>query len=317
MEKCKLGVIKEVPVRSIWEHEQYDFSNWLAKESNIALLNDLLGLTLTDIKREVYVGPYRCDIVARDETSGIQVVIENQLEQTNHDHLGKIITYASGLDAGVVVWIAKKAKSEHSSAIEWLNNKTDSSVAFFLLEIHAYKIGDSLPAPMFKIVEVPNDFRKTTQVMNRSGENNRTHSERIGFWNQFNEVIEERKSPFNTRVASTDHWYDVSIGTSAAHISITLVQRKGKVGIEIYIRNNKGIFEALKEERETIEKELNCELTWMQLEGKSASRIISYIDGLNFDDHSNYPELMNAIIDRVVLFKKVFAKRIKEYLETI
>ena len=139
----KLGTLKEVDVRELWHHEQYDFSNWLAKEENIEYLNNILGLTLTDVNSEVYVGAYRCDLVAKDEATGIKVIIENQLERSNHDHLGKIITYASGLDAKVVVWIVTEAREEHRSAIEWLNNNTNSDTNFFLIELHAYKIGDS------------------------------------------------------------------------------------------------------------------------------------------------------------------------------
>ena len=137
---------------------------WLSQNENIELLNDILGLTLTDISKEVYVGLYRCDLVAVDESSGIKVIIENQLESSNHEHLGKIITYASGLDAQVVVWIVKNAKEEHRSAIEWLNNNTNSDINFFLIELHAYKIGDSLPAPYFEIIEKPNDFIKNNKV---------------------------------------------------------------------------------------------------------------------------------------------------------
>ena len=112
----KLGRMKEVDIRDLWKHEQYDFSNWLAKEENIEYLNDVLGLTLVNIDKEVYVGGYRCDLVAKDETSSTKVIIENQLEPTNHDHLGKIITYASGLGASVIVWIVKEAREEHRSA---------------------------------------------------------------------------------------------------------------------------------------------------------------------------------------------------------
>ena len=138
-----IGKLTEIDVRDLWQHEQYDFSNWLAKDSNLEYLNDILGLTLVDVDKEVYVGPYRCDLVAKDETSGVTVIIENQLESTNHDHLGKIITYASGLDAKFIVWIVKEAKEEHRAAIEWLNNNTSSDINFFLIEIHAYKIGSS------------------------------------------------------------------------------------------------------------------------------------------------------------------------------
>lgn len=126
-------------------------------------MNEILGLTLIEVEKEINVGPYRCDIVATDETSGLKVIIENQLESTNHDHLGKIITYASGLDAKVIVWIVKEAKEEHRAAIEWLNNYTSSEIDFFLIEIHAYKIGDSNPVPKFEVVEKPNDFVKRSK----------------------------------------------------------------------------------------------------------------------------------------------------------
>ena len=150
--------LTEVDVRELWSHEQLDFSNWLARDENLEYLNDIIGLTLTDADKEVYVGSYRCDIVAKDETSDITVIIENQLESTNHDHLGKIITYASGLDAKVIIWIVKETKEEHRAAIEWLNNNTNKNINFFLIEIHAYKIGNSNPAPKFEVVEKPNDF---------------------------------------------------------------------------------------------------------------------------------------------------------------
>lgn len=120
MSTVKIGKLTEVDVRDLWKHEQYDFSNWLAKEENIKLLDDEIGLTLMDINKEVYIGSYRCDLIAKDETTGQIVIIENQLEATNHDHLGKIITYAAGLDAKTIIWIVKEAREEHKAAIEAL-----------------------------------------------------------------------------------------------------------------------------------------------------------------------------------------------------
>lgn len=187
-----IGRLKEIDVRNLWQHEQYDFSSWLAKESNIEYLNDILGLTLSEIDKEVFVGPYRCDIVAKDETTGDVVIIENQLESTNHDHLGKIITYAAGLDAKYVVWIVKEAKEEHRAAIEWLNNNSSKNINFFLIEIHAYQIGDSEPAPKFEVIEKPNDFVKKNKSNSRDGELNKSQSERLIFWEQFNQVLTER-----------------------------------------------------------------------------------------------------------------------------
>ena len=305
-----IGKLKEVDIRELWKHEQYDFSEWLSKKDNIENLNDILGLTLVEISKETYVGAYRCDLFARDETTGIKVIIENQLEISNHDHLGKIITYASGLDAKVVVWIVKEAREEHRSAIEWLNNNTNNNVNFFLIEIHAYRIGESDPAPYFKVVEQPNDFIKNNKSTNRDDSMNKSQSQRLEFWNQFNNVVIARGKPFNIRKATTDHWYNVAIGTSEAHIEITLVNKDSLIGVEVYITDNKELFDKLFERREVIEDELGFKLDWRRLNNSKASRIIYNIKGLNFDDHSNYNELMNKTIDLAVLMRSVFKKYI-------
>ena len=305
-----IGKLKEVDIRELWKHEQYDFSEWLSKKENIENLNEILGLTLVDISKETYVGAYRCDLFAKDETTGIKVIIENQLEVSNHDHLGKIITYASGLDAKVVVWIVKEAREEHRSAIEWLNNNTNSNVNFFLIEIHAYKIGESDPAPMFQVVEQPNDFIKNNKSTNRDESMNKSQSQRIEFWNQFNNVVIERGKPFNIRKATTDHWYNVAIGTSDAHIDITLVNKDSLIGVELYITDNKELFDKLYKRKDEIEQELGFNLDWRRLDNSKASRIVYHIKGLNFDDHSNYNELMNKTIDLAVLMRKDYKKYI-------
>lgn len=306
----KLGKLEEVDIRELWKHEQYDFSEWLSKEENIEMLSDEIGLTLTDISKEVFVGSYRCDLVAKDETTGIKAIIENQMEATNHDHLGKIITYASGLDANIVIWIVKEAREEHKSAIEWLNNKTIKDISFFLIEIRAYKIGDSLPAPKFVIIEKPNDFVKTANLSTDSGELSKAQSERLNFWNIFNETLISRNKPFNVRKATTDHWYDVALGTSEAHISITLVNKTNSIGIEVYINDNKKLFDKLFLESEEIESKLGFSMDWQRLDNKKASRIIYYIDGLDFDNHDNYDKLINEVIDRVITIKETFRNHI-------
>ena len=304
----KLGKLEEVDIRELWKHEQYDFSEWLSKNENIELLNNEIGLTLTDIQKEVFVGTYRCDLVAKDEATGIKVIIENHLEATNHDHLGKLITYASGLDANVVIWIVKEAREEYRSAIEWLNNKTTNELSFFLMEIRAYKIGDSLPAPKFVVVEKPNDFVKTVNTGVDSGELSNAQAERLIFWNRFNEVLISRNKPFNVRKATTDHWYSVALGTSEAHIEVTLVNKTNSIGIEVYIKENKNLFDKLFNSSEEIENELGFSMEWMRLDHKKVSRIICYIEGLDFDNHENYDELMKRVIDKVIVVRNVFRK---------
>lgn len=306
------GRLESVDVRELWKHEQYDFSAWLSKPENIDYLSEELGLTLTDIQTEVFVGSYRCDIVAKDETSGIQVVIENQLEASNHDHLGKIITYASGLNASVIVWIVTEAKEEHRSAIEWLNNHTSQEISFFLIELHAYKIGDSLPAPKFEVIEKPNDFIKYNKVSKDEGDSV-SRARRFEFWTKFNEVLIESGKPFNIRKPSTDHWYDVAIGTSSAHIAINLVNKGGKIVLELYIPDDKPLFDMLHEQQAEIESELGMSFEWERLDKKKASRIKYDISGLNFDDQSNYPELMEQVIECVKKMRHTFQKRIKAY----
>ncbi len=304
---AEIGRLIEVDVRELWKHEQYDFSNWLVKDSNIEYLNEILGLTLIEVDKEINVGPYRCDIVATDETSGLKVIIENQLESTNHDHLGKIITYASGLDAKVIVWIVREAKEEHRAAIEWLNNYTSSEIDFFLIEIHAYKVGNSNPAPKFEVVEKPNDFVKRSKNKD-DGELNTSQTERLIFWTQFNEKILSKGKPFNLRKPTTDHWYDVAIGTSAAKIAVDLVNKENCIVIELYIHSDKELYDSLFEKKNEIERELDMHFEWDRLDSKKASRIKHYIHGLDFENHSNYDQLMSEVIDNVIRMKTVLRR---------
>ena len=306
----EIGKLKEVELRNLWKHEQYDFSEWLSQNENIELLNDILGLTLTDISKEVYVGSYRCDLVAVDESSGIKVIIENQLESSNHEHLGKIITYASGLDAQVVVWIVKNAKEEHRSAIEWLNNNTNSDINFFLIELHAYKIGDSLPAPYFEIIEKPNDFIKNNKVNGNKNELNKSQSERLIFWNRFNEILIDKGKPVNVRKATTDHWYDVAIGSSSSHISIELINKEKHVRIGLYMVDDKEYFDKLFANKDTIETQLGIKLEWQRECSGNVSRVKYKLPGLDYDNHSNYDELINKSIDIAANMQKVFKKYI-------
>ena len=304
----KLGKLEEVDIRKVWPHEQYDFSKWLATEENIKELGDALNLSLTDVETEKFVGNYRCDILCKDEITGKMVLIENQLEPTNHDHLGKIITYASGLDAAVVVWIVASARDEHASAIEWLNKHTDDEISFFLMEVHAYKIGDSDPAPQFKIIEQPNDFVKIVKAVSKNSDMNESQKNRLEFWTQFNEVVDSQGKPFNKRKATTDPWYNVAIGSSDASISIDLVNKEHKIRVSLWINDNKDIFDALFQRKDEIETALGFGLEWNRLDNKKSSYICTYIKGLDFKKQDNYPMLMEQIVDLVLKMRNVFPK---------
>lgn len=309
--EMKLGKIEEVDIRKVWAHEQYDFSKWLAQDENMTELGNTLNLSLTDVVTEKLVGSFRCDILCKDELTGKSVLIENQLEQTNHDHLGKIITYASGLDASVIIWIVAEAREEHSSAIEWLNKHTDENLGFFLLEIHAYKIGDSDPAPMFKIIEQPNDFVKTVKNIANKGDLNKSEEKRLEFWTLFNEALEKRGRPFNKHKATTDHWYTVAVGSSQCHISVDLVNKEHRIRVGFWIHDDKTYFDELLNHKNEIELAAGFSLDWDRLDGKKASIICTSISGLDFNNPDNYPELIEKVIDIVIAEKKAFSPYIK------
>ena len=160
----QLELLTEVQdLRKIWPHEALDFTPWLAKDENIAILANEIGMEIAVDGTESAVGDFSVDIIATDIATGQKVIIEIQLEDTNHDHLGKLITYAAGKDAQTIIWVVKHAREEHRAAIEWLNNHTDDDIGFFLCEIHLYKVGSSNHAVKFSVIEKPNDWIKSVK----------------------------------------------------------------------------------------------------------------------------------------------------------
>ena len=192
-----------------------------------------------------------------------------------------------------------------------MNNNTGTDINFFLIEIHAYKIGESDPAPKFEVVEKPNDFVKRSKSTSRDEEElNKSEAARLFFWEEFNKVLVQRGKPFNLRKASTGNWYDVAIGSSDAHVAINLVNKDKRIVVELYINDNKKMFDKLNDRKDAIEEALGFSLDWDRLEGKKSSRIKYYIEGLDFDKQDNYGELMNTAIDVAVKMRDVF----KQYI---
>ena len=161
MTKDKLGTLKKVDLREVWESENSDFTPWLAQEENIEILGEKIGLDLEVEAQEKNVGKFRADILCKDINTDNWVLIENQLEKTNHGHLGQLLTYATGLDTVTIVWIAASFNEEHKATLEWLNKITNENYNFFGLEIELYKIGDSKIAPNFKIICQPDKWSQS------------------------------------------------------------------------------------------------------------------------------------------------------------
>ena len=302
-----LGKLEKVDLRKVWENEEYDFSKWLSQEENLKELGDTIGIDIVLEERESSVGKYSVDIYGKEEGTDRKVVIENQLEDSNHDHLGKIITYASGKDAKTIIWIVKRARDEHRQAIEWLNAHTDEEVGFFLLEIEVWKIGNSEPAPKFNIVSKPNDWGKTQKVTSSLNKAQKIQGE---FWQNFVEYgasDEIYSKEFNKRKALPQHWYDLPMGSSEYHLSLTCKKQSNEIGVEVYIDNNKSIYDLFYENKETIEKETGLEYKWQRLENRKASRIIT-IKKCNIENQENWEENFQWLCDTAVITKKIFTK---------
>lgn len=276
--KTTLGTIKKIDdLRSVWPHEAHDFSKWLAKEENLTLLSDTIGIDIVLEELESAVGGFNVDLYATEEGTGRKIIIENQLEDTNHDHLGKIITYASGKSAEVIVWIVKRARDEHRQAVEWLNQHTDSNIGIFLLEIELWQINDSPYAPKFNIVERPNDWAKSVKAVEGISD---TKKLQLEFWQAFTEYAFAKKDfsqRFKARKAAPQHWYDLSLGKSAYHLGFTVNTQKKRIGAEIYIDDDKELFNRFKESQAEIEAIFGSKLEWR--EASKACRILALAPG--------------------------------------
>ena len=299
-----LGTLKKITdLRSIWPHEALNFTPWVAE--NVDLLADAVGLDITVDETESSVGDFNVDIYASETGTDRKIIIENQLEDTDHDHLGKLITYASGKGADVVIWVVKHAREEHKAAVEWLNNHTDDKIGFFLCEIKLFQIGDSQIAPAFTVVERPNDW---TKEIRKTASANSTQQQRLEYWQAFNDYAFSDANfsrIFNKRKPTTDHWMDFSIGSSACHIAVS--QKRKAVDVELYINDDKELFKSLFVHKDEIEKNMEMELEWKELPERKASRILIE-KTVDLDDRATWPEQFDYIMDTCIKMKRAFKR---------
>ena len=302
----KLGKIKRIhDLRMIWPHEANSFTKWLAKEENLSKLGEDIGIDLVLEERESSVGNFSVDIFANEESTGRKVIIENQLEDTNHDHLGKLITYASGKGAEVIVWVVKRARDEHRQAIEWLNQHTDTSLGFFLVEIELWQIDDSAIAPKFNVIERPNDWAK--QMKNSENLSDRKQM-LLKFWNGFNDYIAKSdifKNDFTIRKAQPDHWYDLSVGNSSYHICMTISAQKKRLSCGVYIPDNKDLFHTFEDNKDIFQKEFGENGDWK--EAAKATRIVIY-KGFDLYNETKWEEAYAWFVENAIKTKRVFKK---------
>ncbi len=299
----KLGKIKYIKdMRSVWHHEARDFSKWLAQDENLEELSAAIGIDIVLEERESSVGSFNVDLYAIEEGTDRRIIIENQLEDTNHDHLGKLITYASGKGAEVIVWIVRRARDEHRQAIEWLNQNTGVNIGFFLVEIELWQIDDSAIAPKFNVVERPNDWAKQ---MKNVGSLSDTKQLQLHFWQQLSEYIKSHDvfaKEFSPRKAQPQHWYDLSIGSSSYHICLTVNTQKNLLGSEIYIPDDKDKFAMFKIHDKEIEDLIGSHVEWR--EATKATRIIT-LHSYDINNESNWEQAFEWLMNKAVIFKSI------------
>lgn len=302
----ELSKLKKIDLRTVWKNEPNDFSKWLSQEENLSLLGEEIGIDISLIKTEASVGRFNVDVLAEEENTGRKIIIENQLKYTNHDHLGKLITYSSGYDAEIIIWIVKDVREEHEKAIDWLNEHTDDEVNFFIIKIELWQIGDSSIAPKFQVISRPNEWAKAFRGRGAATLTD-TQMMQLEFWNRFKEYAIENETSFCLRKPRPQHWYNISFGFAKGHIALTVDTQKKAIRCEIYIPDSKETFHQFYENKEKIEAELKEKLEWREIPDKKASRIqVSRdVDVLN---ENKWDNCFAWLIEETEKFQTVFSK---------
>ena len=313
-----LGRLEQVPLRDIWTTEDRDFTPWLAQEENLKLLGDTIGIELELEAQEKEVGPFSADILCKDTADDSWVLVENQLERTDHTHLGQLLTYAGGLQAVTIVWIARNFTDEHRAALDWLNEITDDKFRFFGLEIEVWKIGESGAAPKFNIVSKPNDWsRDVAQRASQLSRTELTETKKIqlDFWTAFNSHIDEHGALFKFGKPQPQNWMNISIGRGGFRIvgiasfwdSVKNSGENHELRADLYIDgiNAKAHYQALELQREDIEKALDRQLTWHNPENARACRIgVRKVVDLN--DRDRWEEYLTWLASEINEFYRYF-----------
>lgn len=305
-----IGKLKRVPLRKVWEHEAKDFTSWM--QDNIDILNDILDLSLTSAEKEQSAGSFSVDLVAEDE-SGTVIVIENQLEKSDHDHLGKLITYLTSLEAKAAIWIVADARPEHVGAITWLNES--SSADFYLIKVEAVKIANSSPAPLFTLIVGPSEEGRAVGATKKNLAER--FKIRLKFWTNLI-TFSKTKTKLHSKITPGSYsWLGQSAGKRGLNYNYGVRQHESSVelyidrGDETELENNK-IFDTLYAKRAEIQKSFGSILVWKRLDNRRACRIIHEVKDGGWKDEEKWPKLHEKMVDKMVKFDIAFRDHVKK-----
>lgn len=316
-----LGRLQKVDLREAWLDEAGEFTPWLAQEENLKLLGDVIGIQLELELQEKHVGPFRADILCRDTTTDNWVLIENQLERTDHGHLGQLLTYAAGLEAVSIVWIAERFTDEHRATLDWLNEHTDEKINLFGLEIELWRIGESPIAPKFNVISQPNDWSRTVLQAASAGSVVSAHKLlQLKFWTDFKKFMEDKNSFIRCPKPSPQHWANHAIGRSGFSLASIVSSWDSETGTksheiraELYTHgaDAKSNFAALEKQKDKIEAALGFPLVWYNPEGKQQCTIYTR-QTTDFTNEALWPEQFEWLRQHLEKMHKAFAPIIKD-----
>lgn len=312
-----LSRLTTVAVRTIWKHEAHDFTRWLLENADV--LGDALGMDLELTEAERRVGGFALDLIGTDLATNTVVIVENQLEQTDHSHLGQLLTYAGGTDPSTIVWCAPSFREEHRAALDWLNEHTDEETRFFGVEIAAVRIDESRPAPLFRVVAKPNDWTK------------QLHTERaavtltpksLAYQEFWSELLTRIRAEYPTWTRSTagsaQSWITLPYGTSTIWYGMAFTITGPRV--ELYFGGpdaaaNLAEFERFTEHRQLLDDEFGQSIHYDPLPGKKACRI--HIDRLHGDvlDADSRGEFLDWFVTTMARFRPL-TQQIRTSLES-
>lgn len=304
----RIGKLEKVSLREIWKDEAREFLPWL--EENIEYLNDALDISLSVIEREKSVGTFAADILAEDR-DGNKVIIECQLEKTDHDHLGKVLTYLTNLEAKTAIWICSNPRPEHVKAVTWLNEVTPADVSFYLVKIEAVRIGESPPAPLFSVICAPSvEAKEIGEEKKKFAE---THKKRLEFWKRLLEKA-KKKTELHANVSPSTRDY---ISARKSGFAYSYVITMNEVRVELNIdrgdeKINKQIFDAFLSKRDEIESQFGESLDWDYVEGRHSCHIKWKCKEGGLKDEDKWEYLQDKMIDAMMRLEKAFKNHIRK-----
>lgn len=303
-----LGRLTPVPPREVWPHEAHNFTPWLL--NNVDVLSDLLGMELALDVAEHPVGGFSLDLMGRDETTGQVVIVENQLETSDHGHLGQILTYAAGTDPTTIVWIAAAFRPEHRAAVDWLNARTDEDTRFFAVELGVVRIGASDPAPSFRLVAQPNDWEKTVRA---TTQNETTGKQTLyrEFWIRWIDLVHgDRPTWSRATRPPRESWFSMTTGVSGVTY-YTSFTRRG-LSSELVFESpdaevNTARFEALSAHRPALEEAYGASLDWQSLPNRKATRVAEYLPDADVAKAGEWETYLRWLLDRQTRLRDALA----------